>query len=204
MSKLKFRNLCIATSISIVFLLFYNISVFSYSCQTIRDDVIRLHILANSDSREDQQLKLKVRDAILLECPDIFENTKSTEEAKKIIESQLEELTAITEKTIKENGYKYNVEVYFINEYFTTRVYDDVTLPAGKYLALKIIIGNGEGKNWWCVMFPSVCLPAAESNSIDTVFNNNQKDIVINTSKYEVRFKLLEYIEEIKHVINNK
>lgn len=204
MDKLKFRNLTIAVTISIAFLVIYNISTFAYSCQTVRDDVIRLHILANSDSEKDQKLKLKVRDAVLAECPGIFDGTVLPENAKEKILPQINTLTEIAKRTIINNGYDYSVNVYLDEEYFTTRVYDDVTMPAGKYLALKIIIGDGKGKNWWCVMFPSLCLPAAEENSIDSVFSETQQDIVINTSKYEVRFKIMEYIEEIKSLINQK
>lgn len=204
MDKLKFRNLTIAVSISLAFLLLYNISSFSYSCQTIRNDVIRLHILANSDSKEDQELKLKVRDAVLEQCPAIFDGTVSPQNAKEKIEPEINNIKKTAESIISEYGYSYNTEVYLEEEYFTTRIYDDVTMPAGKYLALKIIIGNGNGKNWWCVMFPTLCLPAAEDNSIDSVFNNTQQDIVINTEKYEVRFKIMEYIEAIKNRITNQ
>lgn len=204
MNRTNFRNLCVAATVSAFFLLFYNISAFSYSCQTVRDDVVRLHILANSDSQEDQQLKLKVRDAILNECPDLFKNAHSADEAQTVLGSGIDNLKNIAEKTVSENGYDYCVSVYLDEEYFTARSYNEVTLPAGKYNALKIIIGNGKGQNWWCVMFPSVCLPAAEGNSIDSVFNDSQKNLVINTSDYEVRFKIMEYIEMIKYRINNR
>ena len=202
MDKLKFRNLMIAVSISLTFLLLYNVSTFAYSCQTLRNDVIRLHILANSDSDEDQALKLKVRDAILLQCPGIFDGTVSPENAKEKIEPELDNLQSVAEQIIKENGYDYSVKAYLDEEYFSTRVYEDATMPAGKYLALKVIIGDGNGKNWWCVMFPTLCLPAAEENSADAVFSENEKDIVFNTEKYEVRFKVMEYFEKVKSLIN--
>lgn len=202
MNKIKFRNFTIALSISLAFLLLYNISTFAYSCQTLRSDVIRLHILANSDSDEDQELKLAVRDAVLQQAENIFNGTVTPENAKEKIEPEIENLENIARQVIKENGYNYNVQVYLDEEYFTTRTYDNVTLPAGKYLALKIIIGDGNGKNWWCVMFPSLCLPAAEENSVEAVFNEYEADIVLNTDKYEVRFKLLEYFEKVKALIN--
>lgn len=204
MKSKKISNLTIGIIASVSFLLLYNISIFAYSCQTLRDDVIRLHILANSDSREDQDLKLKVRDAVLNECPNIFNGTVTPETAKEKIEPEIENIKSIAKAIIKSNGFNYNVDVYLDTEYFTTRVYESVTMPAGKYLALKIIIGNGEGKNWWCVMFPSLCLPTAEENSIDDVFDTKEKDIVCNTEKYEVRFKMMEYFEKIKNIINDK
>ncbi len=201
----KNRNLTIAVIISLAFLLFYNISSFAYSCQTIRDDVIRLHIIANSDSQEDQSLKLKVRDAILAQCPEIFNGTITPEKAKELIIPQLENLTEIAEKTISENGYKYNVKATIETEYFSTRVYDNsVTLPAGKYLALKIIIGEGNGKNWWCVMFPSLCLPATEATDneiIESVFTDKEQSVVLQSDKYEIRFKLIEYTEQFKEYL---
>lgn len=203
--KLKsLSNLTVGIIVSMSFLLLYNISTFAYTCQTLRNDVIRLHILANSDSQEDQDLKLKVRDAILNESENIFNGTITPETAKEKIEPELENIKKTAEKIIKINGFDYDVNVYLDNEYFTTRVYENITMPSGKYLALKIIIGEGQGKNWWCVMFPSLCLPAAEENKIDDVFNSKEKDIVCNTEKYEVRFKMVEYFEKIKNIINEQ
>lgn len=202
----KHRNLTIAALISLAFLLLYNFSAFAYSCSTIRSDTIRLHIIANSDSEADQELKIKVRDAVLGQCPDIFDGTVSPDDAKEKIEPETENLKAIAEDVINTNGFNYNVKVTLETEYFDTRVYDNtVTLPAGKYLALKIVIGEGKGKNWWCVMFPSLCLPAAEEtdpDKIDEVFDKTEKSIVLESDKYEIRFKVVEYAEKIKEYLN--
>ncbi|MBQ8210851.1 MAG: stage II sporulation protein R [Clostridia bacterium] len=206
MTKQKHTNLTIGAVVALIFLLLYNVSTFAYSCQTIRDDVIRLHIIANSDSDADQQLKLKVRDAVLAECPDIFDGSITPEDAKAKITPEIENLTQIAQTVITENGYNYSVKVTLETEYFATRVYDDsVTLPAGKYLALKIVIGEGVGKNWWCVMFPSLCLPAAEETDTDKlngIFSKNQKSIVLESEKYEVRFKIVEYAEMLKDYLS--
>ena len=205
MTKQKHKNLTIGVLIALAFLLIYNISAFAYQCKTIRDDVIRLHIIANSDSEYDQQLKLKVRDAILEQCPSIFDGTVTPEDAKEKIEPKTEYMAKIAESIIKENGYDYDVKVTLETEYFDTRVYNNtVTLPAGKYLALRIVIGEGAGKNWWCVMFPSLCLPAAEetdTKKLDNVFNDNQKHIILQGEKYEIRFKIIEYAEIIKNYL---
>lgn len=202
MNITKFRNMCTASVLSVAFLLLSNLSVFSYNCQTIRNDVIRLHILANSDSDDDQQLKLAVRDNILSEYTDIFENTDNSETAREKLQSELKSLNNIAQKTVSAYGYDYKTEILITDEYFSTRVYDNITMPAGKYTALKIVIGEGEGKNWWCVLFPSICLPAAEGNSVDDVFSISQQNIIGNSDKYEIRFKIFEYIELLKNRID--
>lgn len=202
------RNLTTAIIISIVFLLLWNISVFAYQCGEIRSDVLRLHILANSDSEEDQKLKLKVRDEILKTGYGIFNGSVCIENAVEKITPQINKIKETAEQVIKDNGYDYKVTVTLENEYFSTRVYNDsITLPAGKYLALKVIIGNGQGKNWWCVMFPALCLPAVESNQrdeIDKVLNTDEEEIILDSSKYEVRFKIVELIESLKEKVDNR
>lgn len=199
----KQRNLTIAIAISVAFLLLYNIASFAHQCEEVREDVIRLHILANSDSEEDQELKLKVRDAILEEGQELFDGSVTTDNAKEKLEPQLENLRAIAEKVIAENGSDYGATVTLTTEYFDTRSYqDEITLPAGKYLALKIILGEGKGHNWWCVMFPSLCLPAAEktdSETLENVFSENEIKTVSRSEKFEVRFKIVETIEKWKN-----
>lgn len=208
MIKYKHTNLIIGAVTALLFLALYNISTFAYNCQAIRNDTIRLHVVANSDSEADQELKLKVRDAILQQCPGIFDGTITAEDAKAKILAETENLKATAQKTIAENGFEYSVNVALTTEYFSTRVYENnVTLPAGKYLALKIVIGNGTGKNWWCIMFPSLCLPAAEKNnedSINNVFNQQEKSIIFESEKYEIRFRIVEYTELIKKYLGTK
>ena len=199
----KQRNLTIAIAISVAFLLLYNIASFAHQCEEIREDVIRLHILANSDSEEDQELKLKVRDAILEEGNELFDGSVTKENATEKLEPQLANLQKIAEKIIAENGSDYGATVTLATEYFDTRCYqDEITLPAGKYLALKIILGEGKGHNWWCVMFPSLCLPAAEktdSEALEDVFSANEIKTVSRSEKFEVRFKIVETIEKWKN-----
>lgn len=199
----KQKNLSIAIAVSIAFLLLYNIASFAHQCEEVRGDVIRLHILANSDSEEDQNLKLQVRDAILTEGQELFDGSVTTENAQEKLKPQLANLEQTAEKVIAEKGFDYGATVMLTYEYFDTRCYqDEVTLPAGKYLALKIVLGEGKGHNWWCVMFPSLCLPAAEktdSEALEDVFSENEIKTVSRSEKFEVRFKIVEIIEKWKN-----
>lgn len=202
----KYSHLYAGIAAGIAFLILFNISSFAHQCKEIRSNVIRLHVIANSDSDADQDVKLKVRDAILEAGSKIFDGTVTTENAIALITPELTELKNTADKILKINGMDYTARAELVTEYFDTRTYgEDVTLPAGKYLALKIVLGEGNGKNWWCVMFPSLCLPAAEktdSQAIQSVFNDTQETIVKNKSRYEIRFKLIEYIEIIKSKVD--
>ena len=131
---------------------------FSKQCDEIRNKVLRMHVIANSDENYDQELKLKVRDAVLNEGRELFDGSLTADDAEEKIIPNIERLEKIALKTIKDEGYDYDVKIYVVNEFFKTRVYDNsVTLPAGEYTAVKVMIGEGKGKNWWCVMFPSLC-----------------------------------------------
>ena len=163
MKKIKI----IECSIFIGFLIAIVLSVTSFAetCDEIRTDVLRLHVIANSDSPEDQALKLKVRDAILEKGENIFDGSVTRENAQEKIEKEKKILEETAKKVIEENGFDYDVEITVTEEYFTTRTYENVTLPAGNYMAVRVLIGESAGQNWWCVMFPPLCLPAAEQAS---------------------------------------
>ena len=124
---------------------------------------MRLHVLANSDSEEDQALKLQVRDKILERAETLLEQSADRREAEGLLRGQLLELEKIAAEEIRANGYDYAVDVRLENAAFPTREYDGFTLPAGNYLALRVVIGAGEGKNWWCVVFPPLCTAASGS-----------------------------------------
>lgn len=201
MSRLKKLNCVLA--LTLVFSAVLSCTAFAKQCTEIREQVLRLHILANSDSEADQALKLKVRDAVLQEGADIFEGAKDLLTAQGNITGQSNRLKAIAEQTIYQNGASYPVTVEIDQEYFNTRTYEDVTLPAGQYNAVRILIGEGEGKNWWCVMFPPMCLPAAESEAtIDQVLTEEGTKLVRSNPKYEVRFKIVELFEELKEKLS--
>ena len=153
----KFKILRISLLAGFILTIAFSISGFAKTCDEIRGDVLRLHVLANSDSEEDQQLKLKVRDALLTAGKNIFDGSVTKENAEEKIEKEKEKLIETAEKVIRENGFDYPVEITVTDEFFTTRTYENVTLPAGKYKAVRVLIGESAGKNWWCVMFPPLC-----------------------------------------------
>lgn len=194
-----------SVAIGLVISIVFSVIGFGFDCREIRSNIVRLHILANSDSAEDQQIKLIVRDALLNSGKELFSGNITVENAEEILNEQKQELTEIANETLKENGYNYKAQIYLTNEYFTTRSYENFTLPAGEYLALKVILGEGEGKNWWCVMFPPLCLPAATDNKdVDVIIGNKGAEIVQNYPEYEVKFKIVEIYEGIKNHFKNK
>lgn len=200
-TKNKNRILKIEASILVGLLIacILNISSFSEECRNIRTKMLRMHVIANSDSTEDQELKLKVRDAVLSEGKEIFDGSVTAEEAKEKILPETERLRQAALKVIEQEGFSYNVKITVDNEYFNTRTYDNsVTLPAGYYTAVKVIIGEGEGHNWWCVMFPPLCLPAASKEcELSDVLEKDEVEIVEGGDKYKFKFKIVEIYEKI-------
>ncbi len=176
-----------------------NFSAFASDCNSVRKNVLRLHILANSDSTEDQALKLKVRDRILEETGDLFESTADLKDAEAVAMQNLEKVKLVAEAVVCAEGYDYPIEVTFCNMYFNTRTYDKFTMPAGRYDALRVTIGNAEGKNWWCVLYPPLCLPAAQpEKQLEDVLEEDEMEVVSASPKYEIRFAFLEIFERIK------
>ena len=178
-----------------------SVSGFIKTSQNIRNDVLRLHVLANSDTVEDQDLKLKVRDAVLEEGKDIFGGEINVENAEEKIATEKSRLVDAAENVVKQNGFDYDVDIFVTDEYFDTRSYGDITLPAGNYTAVKVTIGESAGHNWWCVMFPPMCLPAAEDKTdIDMYLSEDEVKVVKCNPEYDVRFKIVEWYEQIKHL----
>lgn len=180
-----------------------NITSFSQQCNTIRTKMLRMHVIANSDSEIDQTLKLMVRDAVLEKGKEIFNGSVTAESAKEKIIPFIPELENEALSVIKNEGFDYPVKITVEKEYFATRTYENsVTLPAGDYMAVKVIIGEGKGHNWWCVMFPPMCLPASEADcEISDVLNDEETEIVTNGNKYKFRLKIVEIVE---NYIKNK
>lgn len=193
-------HLIIGIFTGLLFLITFNLSAFSYNCNEIRNNVIRLHVIANSDSEKDQDIKLKVRDAVLLEGAAIFDGSVTIDNAIAEITPNIDKIISTAEKIININGETYSATAVLTTEFFDTRVYDNnITLPAGKYLALKIILGEGKGQNWWCIMFPALCLPAATENSdINMTFSDAQTKIIANDGRYRIKFKIVEILEKLK------
>lgn len=176
-----------------------NISSFSEECKNIRSKMLRMHVIANSDSNADQELKLKVRDAVLAEGKEIFDGSVTADDAKSKILPETERLRKAALEVIENEGFSYDVKITVADEYFDTRTYDNlVTLPAGYYTAVKVIIGEGKGHNWWCVMFPPMCLPAATKEcELSDVLEESETEIVEGGNKYKFKFKIVEIYEKI-------
>ena len=161
----------------------------------VKTDTLRLHIIANSDSDFDQELKLKVRDRVLEYADGLFAEVSGKTEAEALAEYSANDIKAVAEEVIAENGADYSVSVEITNMWFETRTYDGFTLPAGDYDAVRIIIGAGEGHNWWCVMYPPLCLPGAE-NALQK-YGANAK--FVEGDGFEIRFAFLEWLESLKN-----
>lgn len=171
---------------------------FNAACDDLRSGVLRLHILANSDSEADQAVKLLVRDGIIAENSGVFDTCCNLEQAVAAAEGDLQSFEKTAERVLKENGMDYTATATVESSYFNTRVYEDFTLPAGYYRALTVRLGKAEGKNWWCVVFPSVCLSAASAELSDSVTDRGA-EIAENAPKYRMKFKAVEWYEELKN-----
>lgn len=195
----KFKLFEISVALGLVLTLIFSVVSFGLSCNDIRESVVRLHILANSDSYEDQNIKLFIRDKLLESGNELFSGSMTVDTAYSYLSDNKEEIELYINNILVEEGFNYAAKVCLIKEYYATRTYETFTLPAGEYLSFKIILGNGEGHNWWCVMFPPLCLPAASENTdINAVFDDDCVKIVKSTDKYEIRFKIVEIFEKIR------
>lgn len=172
-----------------------------HSESEIYERVLRLHVIANSDSQEDQSLKLLVRDAILDESQKLLADADTQEQAKAIIEQNVDKLRLVAERTVQKNGYSYPISIEFNKESYPTKSYESCAFPSGEYLSLRIMIGNATGENWWCVLFPPLCLSAAsDKESFSSVgITDNQYQIITESKnpKYKIRFKFLESISSL-------
>lgn len=168
--------------------------------------VFRLHVIANSDSDEDQALKLKVRDSLLQYMNTICTNCSTKAEAISIATAHKNDFQKIAEQTIKENGYNYPVKINIDNFYFPTKNYGDISLPAGFYDALRVEIGTAQGKNWWCVMFPSLCFIDISSGVVNNEAKENLEQNLDqesynliseqDNSEIEFKFRLVEFFAD--------
>ena len=193
----KFITLLAVTGLMMFLLLGYSTGVNS----DLSHNIVRLHILANSDSEDDQSLKLMVRDALL-------EHSRNNFTQKAEVKSQLEIYKQIAQKVINENGYSYPVEVEYGNFSFPTKEYKNIRLPAGNYDAVRVKIGNAEGHNWWCVMFPPLCFidgttdVSATDSKLRSTLDKESYDLITSNSDdkmtpFEIKFKILEVYGEL-------
>ncbi|MBQ9899211.1 MAG: stage II sporulation protein R [Ruminococcus sp.] len=166
----------------------------------LRGSVLRLHILANSDSDEDQRLKLCVRDALLESG--VLSGAGDLSDACALAEERLPEIETLAEEVLRGQGCSCDVHAEIAEMYFDERTYGDITMPAGEYTALRVSIGEAKGHNWWCVMFPPLCIPAAcgevtDSGDCGEMFSEEELDIMYKPKKYRVRFAIWDELGEL-------
>lgn len=171
----------------------------------IENSLVRLHILADSDSPEDQELKIKVRDALLAASDELFEPYSTKKEAEQSLSEKMDRIKEIANCTLAENGSSDTVTCELTQMPFDTRYYDDYTVPAGNYTALRIKIGSGKGKNWWCVMYPPLCVPCASAKMTDEEIlekygrelSDEDIRLLTESENYEARLYIAEVIEKL-------
>lgn len=195
--------------LSILLFIYTSMCAFSYA-QTVSSDlaesVFRLHVIANSDSKEDQELKYKVRDSLINYMNSLCKDCQTKAESVEIAKEHLSDFQKIAEKTIKENGYNYSVNVSIGNFEFPTKTYGDISLPAGYYDALRVQIGEAKGQNWWCVMFPPLCFINVTSGVVpdeskeELQENMSEEDYAIisdnDSTEIKFKFKILEFFTD--------
>lgn len=202
--------------IFILFLTYFLVSLFSYSnavSSSISENVFRLHVIANSNSKEDQNLKYKVRDNLIQYMNSISKNVSTKEEAINLANENIDNFYNIAKNTILENGFNYNVNIEIGNFDFPTKTYGDISLPAGFYDALKVEIGDAKGKNWWCVMFPSLCfvdisngvVPEESKENLQANLDYEDYNLISSDdAEYKLKFKLVELFENAKIIMAKK
>lgn len=194
--------------LTILFTIFFALTAYSYATnisEGLAEDIFRLHILANSDSEEDQALKLKVRDAVLEYIKTLTADMSDKQAVIELSKTHSEDFKKIAEQTIEENGYDYSVTIEIGNFYFPTKYYGNISLPAGNYDALKIEIGKAKGQNWWCSLFPPLCFVSVSSGVVEEEGeeylkeNLSDEEFAIvsgSSSEVEFKFKIIEMINK--------
>ena len=214
-----FKNSKVKMVIILSFLLFLytTICAFSYAQNVstdIANSVFRLHVIANSDSKEDQDLKYKVRDSLINYMNSICANCENKEDAIKLVTEHKDDFKQIALDTIKDNGYSYDVNISIGNFSFPTKDYGDISLPAGFYDALRVEIGEAKGQNWWCVMFPPLCfvdvssgiVPEESKEELEDNLSEEEYALVSNDSdtKIQFKFKILEFFNQNNFITARK
>ncbi len=184
--------------IAFVLTVIYSVIPFQAVCAEIPNDVFRFHILANSESDEDQVLKLKVRDKVLEKTKILFDTANSKSDAEEFVKANLGTIEEIAQNEVYKNGYNYPVKAEIVNMHFDTRYYESYTLPAGMYDALRITIGNAKGHNWWCVMYPSICISTIDEgkNRAKDALSDDEYSVVTD-DKVEYKFFIVELFQKI-------
>lgn len=195
----------------IVLFLFVILSAYSYVTavsNNLADSVFRLHVIANSDSEEDQNLKYKVRDSLIDYMNTLTKDVETKEEVIEIAQAHISDFQKIAKTVVEQNGYDYDVNVEIGNFSFPTKTYGDISFPAGFYDALKVEIGKAEGQNWWCVMFPPLCfvdvtsgvVPEESKENLQENLGDEEYDIISENKDdgiLSIKFKIIEFFESI-------
>ena len=169
--------------------------------QDISDRILRLHVVANSDSEADQALKLKVRDAVLRKADVLLQEAGTRDQAEQVLRGNLDQLTLAAEDILRQEGSNQTVEVSMARELFGTRYYDTFALPGGYYDALRVTLGAGNGHNWWCVVYPQICSAAVTDQRTVAVMGGLTEEQAMllegDEPEYEFRFRILELFENM-------
>ncbi len=173
-----------------------------YQDAQLYNEVIRFHVLANSDTEEDQNLKLAVRDAVIAQVDALSAESETVQDAKAVLMAHAEKILQTASQTVKEQGYDYPVSISFGREAYPTRYYEGMQFPAGTYESVRLVIGEGQGQNWWCVLFPPLCVDAscAREEMVESGFTQSQIKILTDRDnpRYVLRFRALEVLQEWK------
>ena len=206
--KKKLNFIFILTILVFIYIALLSFNYSKAISSNLSDSVFRLHIIANSDSSADQELKLKVRDNIIEYMNTLTSSSSDKKDVISMVNNHLDSFKEIALNTIKENGYNYDVNIEIGNFHFPTKSYGDISFPAGNYDALKIEIGDAIGQNWWCVLFPPLCfvnsstgvVPDDSKNTLKENINSESYEIISegnnsndNTSDIKIKFKIIEF-----------
>lgn len=201
------KRYLIITLLLLIYILFYSFSYANNIMSDLSNSVFRLHVIANSNSREDQNLKYLVRDGLIEYMNTFSSQINSKEEAISIANQHIDDFYDIAKKVVQENGFSYDIKISIGNFPFPTKNYGDISLPAGFYDALKVEIGEAKGQNWWCVMFPSLCfvdvsngiVPEESKEELQSTLLNEEYNLISSQNvEYKVKFKIVELFENSK------
>lgn len=210
--KKKLNFIFILTILVFIYIALLSFNYSKAISSNLSDSVFRLHIIANSDSSADQQLKLKVRDNIIEYMNTLTSSSSDKKDVISMVNNHLDSFKEIALNTIKENGYNYDVNIEIGNFNFPTKTYGDISFPAGNYDALRIEIGDAIGQNWWCVLFPPLCfvnsstgvVPDDSKNTLKENINSESYEIISegnkskNTSDIKIKFKIIEFFNNFR------
>lgn len=202
-ANIKFNIYEKSLFLGLIFSILFSFINFSAKCNKISEKMFRLHIIANSDSEEDQYLKIKIRDDIINYFSN--KNFKSLKDAQEYAFKNIDNIKKICKNRIEDEHFNYDVRIEICKNEFRNRKYDSLVIPAGTYESLRIIIGKGDGKNWWCVLFPQMCIPAAEDCSVNPDYDlfDDERNIIENEEKYKIEFKIIDIFQSIHETILN-